>query len=258
VAGYDLASQVFDPDKVNRIVLVSDGGANVGITDADIIGMHAGSNDEDGIYMVGVGVGTAGSYNDYLMDRVTDLGKGAAAFIPSEEEAWKVFGTDFVNTMAVSARDVRVELDLPPGFEIVKYSAEQVSGDPTEVEPQHLAPNDAMVFHQTIRTCAPELVDESAEVGVTVLFKDADTFEEKEVSSAETFETLLGKDAPLLHKGAAVFAYTEALRIWREQHGEPEAEEARQAALAAVAEAAALLPGDGDLAEIQTVLESLE
>ncbi|HFE46581.1 MAG TPA: VWA domain-containing protein, partial [Nannocystis exedens] len=160
VAGYQLAEASFDPDRINRVVLISDGGANAGVTDKDIIAEAAGDQDEDGIYLVGVGVGSYADtgYNDQLMDTVTDIGKGASVFIPNKKEAWKIFGDDFVNTMSVALRDVQVRLDMPPGFEIVKFSGEEYSDDPSEIEPQHLAPNDAMVFHQTIATCAPELV----------------------------------------------------------------------------------------------------
>jgi Ca-activated chloride channel homolog len=181
VAGYDLASQVYDPSRINRIVLISDGGANVGVTDEELITEKAGANDEDGIYMVGVGVGLGTRYNDALMDTVTDIGKGASVFITSEEEAWKVFGEDFVNTLAVSARDVQVQLDMPPGFEIVTFSGAEYSDDPSEVEPQHIPPNDAMVFHQSIATCAPELATPDAEITVTARFKHGVTFEQNGV-----------------------------------------------------------------------------
>ncbi|MCA9700770.1 MAG: VWA domain-containing protein, partial [Myxococcales bacterium] len=172
-AGYLLAKAAYDPTRINRVVLISDGGANAGETDAMIIADGAGANDMDGIYLVGVGVGYGVTYNDHLMDTVTDIGKGASVFLPDEAEAWKVFGTDFVNTMAVAARDVQVKLDMPPGFEIVKFSGEEYSEDPQEVEPQHLAPNDSMVFHQTIATCAPDLVTDETEITVTARYKDA-------------------------------------------------------------------------------------
>ena len=134
VAGYGLADASFDETRINRIVLMSDGGANAGITDEEIIAQYAGSNDQDGIYMVGVGVGDE-SYNDQLMDHVTDIGKGASVYIDSEAEAQKIFGDRFLSTMAVAARDVQVRLDMPPGFEIVKFSGEEFSADPTEIEP---------------------------------------------------------------------------------------------------------------------------
>lgn len=251
-AGYGLAQDVYDSSRINRIVLISDGGANVGITDEELIAEHAGANDADGIYMVGVGVGDAG-YNDLLMDTVTDVGKGASVFIASEAEAWKIFGDRFVNTLAVAARDVQVRLDLPPGFEIVRFSGEEYSSDPKEVEPQHIAPNDAMVFHQRIATCAPELIDESTALTVTVRFKDAITFEEREVTTELGFTELLAGDQSQLFKGAAIFEYAEALKAYRDE-GDMGAIEA---ALAQVSAALELLPGDIDLLEIQGVLEAL-
>lgn len=252
VAGYALAQQSFDTDRINRIVLMSDGGANVGQTDEELIGQHAGSQDEDGIYMVGVGVGR-GSYNDQLMDRVTDIGKGASVYIDTEEEAHKIFGDRFVSTMAVAARDVQVQLDMPPGFEIVKFSGEEFSTIPEEVEPQHLAPSDTMVFHQTIATCAPELADEDAEVTVTARFRDPVTFENQEVTQTLTLGELLGKSDPQLLKGAAIFAYAEGLQLLRNENDSTGID----AALEALARAENAVQGDPDLAEIRTVLEAL-
>ncbi len=254
--GYAIARAAFDAGRINRLVLISDGGANVGITDVDLISAEAGGENEDGVYMVGVGVGTADTYNDELMDHVTDAGKGASVFIADAEEAWKVFNQDFISTVAVAARDVRVRVELPPGFEIVKFSGEEYSSDPTEVEPQHLAPNDAIVFHQEIATCAPDLVTDETQIVITAQYKDAVTFESKEVSRTVTFGQLLALQAPLLHKGAAVYEYAEALKRYRDSSGEAR-EAARQSALAVLARAEALLSDDPELAEIRSVLEAL-
>jgi Ca-activated chloride channel family protein len=253
IAGYDLAKTHFDAKRINRVVLVSDGGANAGVTDIDIIADGAGGQDKDGIYLVGVGVGTPDTYNDELMDTVTDVGRGASLFIPSEAEAKKMFGARFVQTMAVAARDVRVRLDLPPGFEIVKFSGEEFSSDPTEIEPQHLAPNDAMVFHQTIETCAPELVDEAASFTVAVRWRDAITFEEREEVVTRPIKESLQAETPMLKKGAAVFAYAEALKAFRDAPGP----DALVPAFDALTRAEAALPGDPDLAEIRQILEAL-
>ncbi len=256
VAGYELAEQVYDPDATNRIVLVSDGGANAGITDIDLIAAHAGSHDEDGIYMVGVGVGDPLSYHDQLMDAVTDTGKGASVFIATAEEARSTFGDDFISTMGIAARDVQVRLDLPPGFEIVRTSAEEVSTDASEVEPQHLAPNDAMVFHQQIRTCAPELVTDDTEITVAVRYLDAKTFEEREIEQRMTFGELLAADPAPLLKGAAVFAYAESLKAYKQADLDGRGSIMGDA-FHALERAESVLPGDPQLAEIRSVLESL-
>lgn len=255
VAGYDLAQSVYDSDRINRIVLISDGGANAGITDVEIIAENAGGRDADGIYMVGVGVGEGLSYNDRLMDAVTDAGKGASVFVGDADEAWKIFHENFVNTLAVAARDVQVRVDLPPGFEIATFSGEEYSADPSEIEPQHLAPNDAMVFHQRIQTCAPELLDEETTVTVTASYKDGTTFEGRDVSVTASFPELLAMDPALLRKGAAIFEYAEGLKAYIAASSDRDA--ALTPARTALARALEVLPEDPDLLEIQDLLDRL-
>ncbi|PCC73531.1 von Willebrand factor type A domain-containing protein [Nannocystis exedens] len=253
-AGYELARKHFDAGKLNRVVLVSDGGANAGVTDAEIIAEGAGAEDQEGIYLVGVGVGDPDSYNDALMDTVTDVGRGASLFIPSADEARRMFRERFVQTMSVAARDVRVRLEMPPGFSIVKFSGEEYSADPADVEPQHLAPDDAMVFHQTIETCAPAEFDPNAEFTVVAQWKDAVTFAEREVEVSLQLGEVLAAESALLKKGAAVFEYAEALKALR---ADVTTAGVLDPAFAALARAEAALPGDADLAEIRRILEAL-
>ena len=256
-AGYMLAEQVFDADRINRLVLISDGGANAGITDVELIAEHAGSNNGDGIYLVGVGVGTAGSYHDDLMDTVTDAGKGASVFVNDEAEAWKQFSENFVSTMSVSVRDVQVRLDLPAGFQVVKFSGEEISGDPSEVDPQHLAPNDTMVFHQEIQTCAPDLVADDTPILVSVHYLDAVTFEARDAMVSTTFGELLAAESAQHLKGAAVFAYAESLKAYKKAFGADEGALALSDAMSALEAAEAALPEDPELAEIRAVLQAL-
>ena len=254
VAGYQLAAASHRDGVVSRVLLVSDGGANVGITDEEIIAEHAGDQGSDGIYLVGVGVGDSASYNDLLMDRVTDVGKGASVFVPSAEEAELVFGERFVSTMAIAARDVQVRLELPPGFEIVRFSGEEFSTDPAEIEPQHLAPDDAMVFHQRLQTCAPEAIADDTPITISVRYQDAITFEPREVALESSFAELLAADRSLLLEGAAVFEYATALQATRE---EADATAAIAQARAALERASAVQPDDPDLAEIADVLAAM-
>lgn len=255
VAGYDLASAHAKPGRLSRVILVTDGGANVDVTDEHVIAAHAGAADQDGIYLVGVGVGTPGNYNDVMLDVITDVGKGASVFIIDEPEAERMFGDRFVNTLMIAARDIQVRLDMPPGFSIVRFSGEEYSADPSEVEPQHIAPNDAMVFHQQLQTCAPELVTPEATMTVTASYLDALTFEPHEVSITRTFDELFKDNSPRLNKGAAMLAYTDALTALR--IGDPNAPALVAAAIAAVEDAKLLLPDDPVLGELHTILLAL-
>ncbi|MBC8070057.1 MAG: VWA domain-containing protein [Deltaproteobacteria bacterium] len=257
VAGYALANEVYQSERINRLVLISDGGANVGVTDIELIAEQANKSGADGIYLVGVGVGEATDYNDQLMDEVTDAGKGASVFVGSAAEAQKVFGERFVSTLSVAVRNVQVELELPPGFQIVKFSGEEYSGDPAEIEPQHLAPDDAMVFHQRISTCAPAVVTDETPIIVTARFQLPLTGAVAEVAVETTFGELLAADDPLLRKGAAVFGYAEALKAWQGASQQDERDALVADALAELAVAEAALPGDAELAEIRSVLEAM-
>jgi Ca-activated chloride channel family protein len=256
--GYELARNSYSSGRINRVVLISDGGANAGITSLQLISEQADRQDEEGIYLVGVGVGSPGTYHDLLMDRVTDAGKGASVFVDSEEEAWEMFAGRFVNTMGVAARDVELMLALPPGFEVMRFSGEGLSTEPDVLDPQHIAPNDSMVFYNHLATCAPELLDDSAAIGVTVRYKDAVGFEQRELSLQTSWGELLGADTALLYKGRAVYTYAESLKRVILEPTQSGREEAIDRALAALSDAELLNPEDEDLAEIRAVLEALD
>jgi Ca-activated chloride channel family protein len=245
VKGYELVEASFQPGRIHRLVLVSDGGANLGVIDEALIAKKAAFGGPDAVYMVGVGVGApSDGYNDLLMDTVTDAGKGAAVFVSRTADAWDVFGARFVNTMDVAARDVQVELVLPPGFEISKFSGEEFGEDPQEIEAQHIAPNDAIVFHQQIETCAPELVDDETPITIRARWVDAITLEDREVTRETTFGELLGADPTLLLKGRALQATIDVLQdASKYKPIDP------TAANAAITEALAMAPGDPQLIE---------
>jgi Ca-activated chloride channel homolog len=158
--------------------------------------------------------------------------------------------------MAVAARNVQIRLDLPPGFELMSTSTEAASVDVNEVEPQHLAPNDAMVFHQRIRTCAPALVTNDATITVTAIWIDAVTFQPRQVQRVITVAELLAADPAPLWKGAAVLAYAESLKAYKHADADGRGQ-TMTGALSALATAEAVLPEDPELAEIRVVLEAL-
>ena len=250
---YDLAQDNFDELKINRVVLMSDGGANVGVTDSQLIAEMAEDADGEAIYLMGVGVGDPWNYNDELMNEVTDAGKGAYLFIDTLAEAQRMFGQHFISNVEVAARNVQVELVLPPTFEMEEFHGEEYSPDPTEVEPQHLAMNDAMIFHQRLLSCDTSALDPDGVITVTATYEHPITREEREDALETTLSTLLEQDDALLLKGDAIVAYADALSDVMEMSDSAAAEridlaiEDAEAALAA-------LGGDPDLVEIRDLL----
>ncbi|MCP4807547.1 MAG: VWA domain-containing protein, partial [Proteobacteria bacterium] len=252
--GFDLAAQQYSDDRINRVVLVSDGGANLGVTSEELIGEMAGDENAVGIYLVGVGVGDATSYDDQLMDEVTDLGKGASVFVADSGDVEAFFDDRFLELMDVAARNVEVAVELPGGFEIVRTSAEAVSTERSEVPPQHLAPGASMVTHSLLEHCDADALALDEQVAVTVSWQDPWTLESHMLSYDATLEELMAIPASAsLTKGAAIIAYADALRELRATSSR----ELLGEALDRIGTAESDNPGDAELAEMRAILEAL-
>ena len=258
VAAYQLANKYKRDDAISRVMLISDGGANAGITDIDLIASEAQGEDGEETYLVGVGVGVSSSYNDTLMDEVTDAGKGAYVFIDSEAEAKRQFGTHFEANVAVVARNVRLQLTLPWYFGIKSFHGEEYSGNPAEVEPQHLGPNDAMTFHQTIAPCDPSYITTCDEVTARVEYYDPLTGAMDSDEMTVAIADLVEDDATVLRKSDVVVGYAKALIVIGHLWSIGKEDAARDVAdnMKFWAEAAALELGDPELQEIADLLKT--
>jgi Ca-activated chloride channel family protein len=210
VAGYALAEQHYGAKRINRVVLISDGIANVGVTDEAMIAEKAADQNAEGIYLVGVGVGHG--VNDTLMDTVTDAGNGAYVFIDSENEANKMFGPRFDEVMEVAARAVQVEARLPWYYRMQAFHGEQFDTDPSKVKPQHLAPGDAMVFHQVLRACAQGQINNTDPFHFTARWVEPLTYQPREDVLSTTLDEMYAASDAQLRRGRAIVAYAELLK----------------------------------------------
>lgn len=246
-AGYELANQHYGENRLNRVVLISDGGANVGVTEGDLIGAQSQDADAEGIYLVGVGVGPLGAYSDALMDTVTDLGRGAYVYLDSNEEAERILGDRFDETMEVAARAVQVEVTLPWYFQMKQFYGEEYSEDPEEVEPQHLAPGDTTAILQTLKACSPDVIDPADPVRLVARWETPLARQPREAVLETTVGALLAGDASHLAEAEAIVAYAEAMKA-----PSLEAVDAAQVKIDALADR-----DDDDLTEIGELLRTL-
>lgn len=246
VKGYELAEQNYGLNRMNRVVLISDGGANVGVTDADFIGTKSMDADKEGIYLVGIGAGPALGYWDQLMDVVTDKGRGAYVYLDEPEEAPRMFVDRFDETMEIAARGVQIELTMPWYFQMEKFYGEEYSSNPQEVEPQHLAPSDVMVLNQVLRACDPGVVKVEDSITVRARWKTPITYVAQETEITTTVGDLLAAQKPGLPKAKAIVAFAEALKTG----GKQALDDAR-----AMAVAADVSGNDPEIAEIISLIE---
>jgi len=258
-AGYDLAAQIYDPQRVSRVLLMSDGGAAADSKALALIEEHAlDQGDAEGIYLIGIGVGTYGGYQPALMDSVATVGAGPTLFIGSKDEATATLGERFLGHMFVAARDLKVEVTLPPGFRRRLPEEFTYGIMPIDSPGQPLRQNESLVYYERLASCTPGSIADESPLSVKVHYRDASSFEEKDFVVHTTFGELLSKGVTHLHKGAAIVRYSEALRLWNEAPGAPDAYiNAAEAALGRAALAQTKLPQDESLEEIQFVLEAL-
>ena len=113
--GYRLANSAFREGGINRVILSSDGVANVGsATDAEgILDLIAGEA-ERGIEMVTVGFGM-GNYNDTLMEQLADQGDGFYAYVDTLDEAKRIFVDGLNSTLVTVAKDARIQVEFDAG-----------------------------------------------------------------------------------------------------------------------------------------------
>jgi Ca-activated chloride channel family protein len=212
LAGYDLAGDHWGENRLNRVVMISDGGANIGELSGQVIGNASNDGDVEGIYLVGVGVGPLGAYSDELMDVVTDMGRGAYVYLDSTEEAERMFGARFDETMEVAARDVRIEVTLPWYFQMKRFYGEEYSENPEEVDPQHLAPGDVTVVMQTIKACGPDVVNLADPVRLEVEWSTPLGRLPRSTAIETTLGELVAQDHRRLDEASAIVAFAEALK----------------------------------------------
>lgn len=244
---YDVAADYWSADRTNRVILVSDGGANTGPTDEDLIGSWAADSEGEGIYLIGVGASDPSAYDDALMDTVTDLGRGAYLFVDSPSEAVRQFSGDrFLANLEVAAKDVQLAMTLPPGWVVDRFDGEEIGTDPDEVREQHLAPNDAMLYHMTLRDCGADPTEPLSfaaswrEPRAAVDHVDAATFD---------MATMLDADSTQIDKAGAILAYARAFdEVWQKSGGERTAY--LDEVYAVVQDAYRARPDDAELAEV--------
>ncbi len=110
---YALAEQNFDPKAVNRVILLTDGDFNVGVSDPSKLKDFVADKRKTGVYLSVYGFGR-GNYNDMMMQALAQNGNGTAAYIDSFDEARKLFRDDFSGSLFPIADDVKIQVEFNP------------------------------------------------------------------------------------------------------------------------------------------------
>jgi len=108
---YDLAAKQLSPGSETRVIVLSDGDANVGNTTHEDILKTIHGHVKEGVTLSTVGFGM-GNYKDNLMEQLADKGNGASYYIDGLSEAKRVFQEKLAGTLEVIAQDVKIQVDF--------------------------------------------------------------------------------------------------------------------------------------------------
>lgn len=131
--GYRMAAENRNSEAINRVILCSDGVANVGDTGAGSIWESIENNaKENKITLATIGFGM-GNYNDVLMEQLADHGDGFYAYVDTEKEAERLFVQNLTSTLQVIAKDAKVQVefnkDVVERYRLVGYENRAVADD---------------------------------------------------------------------------------------------------------------------------------
>lgn len=129
---YRQAALQLSDEKMSRVLVLSDGDANIGRTSHEGILDAVRGWVSEGVTLSTLGFGR-GNYNDHLMEGLADAGNGNYTYLDSREAARRFFRDDLVSMLQVIAQDVKVRVEMNPkvvrGYRLVGYENRDVADE---------------------------------------------------------------------------------------------------------------------------------
>jgi len=115
----------------NLTLLLSDGQANVGETDLEIIGQLAKDGADRGLVVSTLGVGM--DYNEALMTEIASQGKGRFYHVRSSDDIAQTMTAELGEAADLAARDLKIRIQIPKGGALIplspSYQCEIIDGE---------------------------------------------------------------------------------------------------------------------------------
>jgi Ca-activated chloride channel family protein len=104
---------------VNRVILLSDGLANVGPSSPEELGRLGTSLMKEGISVTTIGLGLG--FNEDLMTRLAQRSDGNTYFVENSGDLPRIFAAELGDVLNVVARRVVIEIDFPAGVRPLNF-----------------------------------------------------------------------------------------------------------------------------------------
>jgi Ca-activated chloride channel homolog len=196
-----------DPQERNRrVMVVTDAFLNSGDVNTNTVSEIGKAYEDHGVRMTGVGVGR--EFNDTMLDKLTEKGKGAYVYLGSEAVVDRVFGLGFDSLTRTIAHDVRFALSLPDTLAVEKFYGEEASTNPDDIQPINYYAGTTQLFLQDLAARDPKKNDK---VTLTISWSDAVSGQAREQEFTTTVGRLLSADPHNVDKAQSLMAWTDML-----------------------------------------------
>lgn len=213
---YEMAREYRREDEITRLVVCSDGVANVGATGPDAILEQVRSSVDEGITLSTIGFGM-GNFNDMLMEQLANDGDGNYYYVDTLREARRIFVHNLTGTLQVIGYDAKVQVDFNPEvtdrYRLIGYENRAVADE--DFRDDTVDAGEVGAGHSITALYELALEDGADIAGavatVYIRYQDAETKEVVELSETITVDDLRDsiEEAPAdfrLHAAVAEFA----------------------------------------------------
>ncbi len=122
--GADELRKFLDKKRANRLILLSDGLANVGPSSPGELAHLGNSLGREGISITTLGLGL--DYNEDLMSRLARSSEGNHVFVEQAKDLRRFFDLEFGDVLSVVAQEVKIQIDCAPGVRPVRVLGREV------------------------------------------------------------------------------------------------------------------------------------
>ncbi len=216
--GYDIAYRNYRDDAINRVILCTDGQANVGNTNPETLAAYAHDYYGRGVYLSTVGVGH-GDYNDRFLQTLADKGNGNYSFLDSSDAADRIFSQDLNGTLQTIAKDAKIQVDFNSntvsayrlmGYEKRALANQDFRNNAVDAGEVGAGQNVTALYELKFNS---ETSDDA--LVVRVRYEDPDTHAIEEIDQPfkrSDFQQAFGRTSPRFQLAADVAQYAQLLR----------------------------------------------
>lgn len=130
VLAYQEATKALGSTGSSRVIVLSDGDANIGRTGHAAILQSIKGYVSEGVTMSTVGFGL-GNYRETLMEQLADAGNGNYSYVGNLNDARKIFVEKLTGTLQVIAKDTKIQVEMNPdvvaSYRLIGYENRDVA-----------------------------------------------------------------------------------------------------------------------------------